>query len=198
LTEGPGLPPSLSDLVTLAFLLWLVSELVGAGLLPILRRGPGTATRRAGASSGLLILLAILTALVSLRVYAALGWATLPVAYVELGLLLMLVGIAVRQWAIAVLGQFFSPRVRVLEEHRVVESGPYRWVRHPSYTGAILTMAGAGLAGGSWEGLATMLLLAGLAFGWRIRVEERFLVDQLGPAYAAYRARTKRLLPFLF
>jgi protein-S-isoprenylcysteine O-methyltransferase Ste14 len=143
------------------------------------------------------ILLAILVALLSLRIYDSLGWATLPAADIELGLLLMLVGIAVRQWAIAVLGRFFSPRVRVLDDHRVVAAGPYRWVRHPSYTGAILTMAGAGLAGGSWEGLLTMLLLAALAFGWRIRVEERFLLEQLGPAYADYRARTKRLLPFL-
>jgi protein-S-isoprenylcysteine O-methyltransferase len=190
--------PSLADLVGLAFLAWLASEVIGAGILPILRRGPGAPTRRAGRSSAGLILVAIFTALVSLRLYDSLGWATLPAADIELGLLLMLVGIALRQWAIAVLGRFFSPRVRVLEEHRVVEAGPYRWVRHPSYTGLILTMAGAGLAGGSWEGLLTMLLLAALALGWRIRVEERFLLEQLGPAYAAYAARTKRLLPFLF
>lgn len=183
--------------MNLAFLLWFLSELIGAGLVPVLRRGTGAATRRAGASSGVAILLGIVIALVALRLYADLGWATLPDDVVELGLLLMVAGIAVRQWAIAVLGRFFSPRVRVLHEHRVVEAGPYRYVRHPSYTGALLTMLGAGLAGGSWEGFLTMGAVAAAVFGYRIRIEERFLLEELGPEYAEYRRRTKRLLPFL-
>lgn len=190
-----GLP--LADLVDLVFLGWFLSEVVGAGLLPVLRRGGAGAVRRGGGASGGAILLGILAALVAVRVYASVGWATLPDLAIEGGLLLMAIGILIRQWAIAVLGRFFSPRVRVLEDHRVVDTGPYRFVRHPSYTGALVTMLGAGLAGGSWEGVVTVALVAGLVFGYRIRVEERFLLAELGPAYTAYVRRTKRLLPFL-
>ncbi|HEV2448924.1 MAG TPA: isoprenylcysteine carboxylmethyltransferase family protein [Thermoplasmata archaeon] len=190
--------PPLETLVSLAFLAWFLSEVIGAGLVPVLRRGGGSTTRRAGRSSGGAILLGILIAVVGLQVYSRLGWDTFSVGLIELGLLLMLAGIAIRQWAIAVLGRFFSPRVRVLEEHQVVERGPYRYVRHPSYTGAMLTMIGAGIASGSWEGLLTMLGVAAVVFGYRIRVEERFLLEELGPEYAGYRRRTKRLLPFLY
>jgi protein-S-isoprenylcysteine O-methyltransferase Ste14 len=62
----------------------------------------------------------------------------------------MAVGIAIRQWAVMVLGRYFTTNVRVHPGQTVVEEGPYRWVRHPSYTGMLITFVGIGLALWNW------------------------------------------------
>jgi protein-S-isoprenylcysteine O-methyltransferase Ste14 len=104
-------------------------------------------------------------------------------------------GVALRLWAIHELGRFFRIVVTIQPDHRVVDTGPYRFVRHPSYTGLLLALAGAGVALDSWLSLLalTALPLAGILV--RIRVEESALLDALGESYAAYEARTDRLIP---
>ena len=109
----------------------------------------------------------------------------------------MLVGVLVRQWAIAVLGRFFSLTVRVAEDHRVVVKGPYRLVRHPSYTGVLITFIGLALAVQSSGALLVLLAVFSVSYGYRMRVEERVLLSELGQDYAEYMKRTKRLIPFL-
>jgi protein-S-isoprenylcysteine O-methyltransferase Ste14 len=114
-----------------------------------------------------------------------------------LGILLMFLGVLVRQWAIAILGRFFSLTVQIVEDHKVVEKGPYRLVRHPSYTGVLITFIGLGLAVQSGGALLVLLVVFGVSFGYRMLVEERTLLSELGPDYASYMKRTKRLIPFL-
>lgn len=112
------------------------------------------------------------------------------------GIALALLGIALRWIAILTLGRFFSMRVMVRADHSVVERGPYRLVRHPSYTGALLTLLGVLLCSTNWLSLACFVLaLPGLAY--RISVEERALTEALGGAYREYMRRTKRLVPFV-
>ena len=79
-----------------------------------------------------------------------------------------------------------------------MSSGPYKWIRHPSYTGLLLIAAGFGLAVGNWLALAVGLLLPLPGILWRIRVEEAELERVLGAAYGSYRARTTRLVPRLW
>ena len=114
-----------------------------------------------------------------------------------LGIFLMFLGVLVRQWAIAILGRFFSLTVQIVEDHKVVEKGPYRLVRHPSYTGVLVTFIGLGLAVQSGGALLVLLVVFGVSFGYRMLVEERTLLSELGPDYASYMKRTKRLIPFL-
>jgi protein-S-isoprenylcysteine O-methyltransferase len=114
------------------------------------------------------------------------------------GIALGLVGIALRLWSVRTLGQFFQLELVVQAEHRVVRSGPYRILRHPSYAGAILTFAGTGLALGRWSGFVWVTAVAVAAFVHRITVEERLLVDGLGEVYASYRGGTWRLVPGLW
>jgi protein-S-isoprenylcysteine O-methyltransferase Ste14 len=111
------------------------------------------------------------------------------------GVVLMWAGIIVRQWAITVLGRFFTVDVRVQSGQTVVDRGPYRWVRHPSYSGMILTFVGIGLALGNWLSLAVLAVVptAGLIF--RINVEERALVEALGESYRRFAAGRRRLFP---
>ena len=113
------------------------------------------------------------------------------------GVAVMFVGVAVREWAVATLKGFFLFRVGVLKEHRVVDTGPYRLVRHPGYSGAMLTFAGIGLATESLVGVLIMVLICSVVYGYRIRVEEKALQKDLGEEYQAYMRRTKRLVPYV-
>ena len=111
------------------------------------------------------------------------------------GPIVMWAGLVVRIWAIVVLGQSFRTTVEVDTDQRVIDRGPYRWVRHPSYTGILILMAGLGLVYGNWPALAVLLVLPTGVLIYRIFVEEAVLTEVTGRAYADYAARTKRLVP---
>ena len=114
------------------------------------------------------------------------------------GLGLVLAGSLTRYWAVAELGDSFRTTVEVDDGQTVVSTGPYRLVRHPSYTGLLLIAAGFGLASHTWPGLAVCVLFPLSAMLQRIHVEETELVEVLGDPYRAYRRRTKRLIPGLW
>lgn len=111
------------------------------------------------------------------------------------GIVLMCAGIALRQWAVATLGRFFTIDVRVQPSQTVVDRGPYRWVRHPAYTGLILTFLGFGLALGNWAALAVAFLVPTAGLVYRINIEERALLDGLGELYRRFAASRPRLFP---
>ncbi len=113
------------------------------------------------------------------------------------GIVVMLLGVALRWWAIFTLGRYFTIDVAVRSTQSVVQAGPYRVVRHPAYSGTLLTLLGVGLALANWASL--VVLLAGGLIGllYRVRVEERALTDALGQPYVDYMRRTKRFIPFL-
>jgi protein-S-isoprenylcysteine O-methyltransferase Ste14 len=113
----------------------------------------------------------------------------------SVGLVLGWCGIAFRLWAILSLGRFFRGVVQIQEGHRVVQSGPYRMLRHPSYTGGLLAVLGLSLAFGN--AVSAVALFVGVLVGllYRIRVEERMLYAELGDDYAAYAVGTRRLVP---
>jgi protein-S-isoprenylcysteine O-methyltransferase Ste14 len=113
----------------------------------------------------------------------------------SLGVIVMWLGLAIRVWAIAALGRAFRTTVEVDSGQAVVSTGPYRWVRHPSYSGLLLIMTGCGLAAGNWLALAACALLPVPALLWRIHVEEAELTRVLGDRYRAYQAQTKHLIP---
>jgi protein-S-isoprenylcysteine O-methyltransferase Ste14 len=121
------------------------------------------------------------------------GW--LPVV---VGVTLMVAGMAFRLWSIRTLGRFFTVTVNVADDQRVVDTGPYAVLRHPSYTGMLIVYLGIGAALDSWFSLIATPIPLAAAILTRIRHEERTLHDGLGPAYAAYADRTKRLVPFVW
>jgi protein-S-isoprenylcysteine O-methyltransferase len=118
------------------------------------------------------------------------GWW--PVA---LGLGVFAAGLALRAWAVHELGRFFQFTVVVQADHQVVDSGPYRHVRHPSYTGLLMASLGLGIALGTWLSIAACLVPPLIGFGLRLRHEEVVLARELGEPYRAYMQRTKRLVP---
>jgi len=146
-------------------------------------------------------ILAVVTGLAAgaigaVRCALALPGATVPGwAPVLAGVALMWLGVALRQWSVRVLGRSFTVAVRVTEGQQVVTGGPYRWVRHPAYSGLLLTTAGFGLALGNWVSLLCAVLLPALGLVVRIRVEERALSEALGAPYREYAAGRRRLVP---
>lgn len=126
---------------------------------------------------------------------ASILWAGHPPAAIA-GFLLELLGLALTVWARYYLGSFWSGSVVLREGHRVVDTGPYRLVRHPIYSGILLAALGTFFMDGST--LWLVVLVAGTAgFWWKARAEERLLTTELGEEYAAYRRRTRMLIPWL-
>jgi protein-S-isoprenylcysteine O-methyltransferase Ste14 len=114
------------------------------------------------------------------------------------GLVILVAGVILRTWAILTLGRLFRFVVVIQEEHYVVSAGPYRLVRHPSYAGGLLALAGAGIALHTWLSILAAPGVPLLAILVRIAVEEARLTRDLGDDYRAYARRTRRLIPGLW
>jgi protein-S-isoprenylcysteine O-methyltransferase Ste14 len=114
------------------------------------------------------------------------------------GIALMLPGAAFRAYAIRVLGCYFAVTVAVGPDQRVIDSGPYRYIRHPSYSGALLALLGLGLTLTNWASLAVLAACNIAGFAYRVAVEERALREVLGAPYIAYMEQTRRFIPFVF
>jgi protein-S-isoprenylcysteine O-methyltransferase Ste14 len=114
------------------------------------------------------------------------------------GVVVMWLGLALRVWAIAALGSSFRTTVAVEPGQAVVASGPYRWIRHPSYAGLLLIVAGLGAALGNWLSLVACVVLPLPAIVWRIYIEEGELNRVLGQAYRTYQSDRARLIPGLW
>ena len=176
---------------------FFVSEGVGRMISRTRRRGakvPRVGSQRSVASN-ITVYFAWMASLAFSGVFAKIGVALLPDWVYYVGIAVMLAGIAFRQWAIAVLGRYFSSVIGVQEEQKVVESGPYRSIRHPSYTGVLIFYAGMGLAVQSWAAVLVDITIFGLVYCYRIFLEERILISELGNSYVEYMRRTKRLIP---
>ena len=178
------------------YFVWIASELFGAVLIPRLRGRGATKVRRDRGSMALILF----TVWISLTVALYFGYGgigALPDWVFYPGIFLMLLGVVIRQWAIAVLGRFFWFHVRVVEDHRVVDKGPYRLVRHPSYTGVLITFIGLSLAVQSLGALLVLQAVFIVSYGYRMKVEEKTLLTELGYNYVNYMKRTKRIIPYL-
>ncbi|MFL5892129.1 MAG: methyltransferase family protein [Solirubrobacterales bacterium] len=118
------------------------------------------------------------------------GWWPIAV-----GVPVFALGLGLRAWAFHVLGRFFKFTVVVQPGHEVVDTGPYRVIRHPSYTGLLTAELGLGIALGTWLSLPACVLPPLIAFSVRLLTEEQVLARELGAPYRAYMASTKRLIP---
>lgn len=111
---------------------------------------------------------------------------------------LFLSGLSLRIYAVASLGRFFTTRVAICHEHRLIQTGPYRFIRHPSYTGLIIAFSAAGIAMGDVIAFIVLLFPIICVLSKRIDYEESYLSDHFGQQYKDYCSRTKKLIPFLY
>jgi protein-S-isoprenylcysteine O-methyltransferase Ste14 len=192
-------PLNLGVLVT-SFLIWRVMEAI-VDIRTFKRLHAGAKLQDKGSHVVLLCLIVfglLLGILLALNVPAA-ALTSAPDIFFWLGIVLMYVGIVLRLSAIKVLGRSFTTSVAVASEQAVIEVGPYRLIRHPSYTGILITLFGLGLSlTNNWLSLLVIMGCALIGFSYRIRVEEQVLLEHLGQRYQEYMQRTKRLIPFVF
>jgi protein-S-isoprenylcysteine O-methyltransferase Ste14 len=178
-------------------LVYLISEL----LLTVTHRSRSRTGTKQDRSTLHVLWVMIMTS-VAAGIYVAGHWgaAALPHGrmFAFAGVVLFVAGLLLRWWAIVTLGRFFTVDVTIEKDHKLVEGGPFRMVRHPSYTGVLLAFVGFALSLRNWAALLVILLPIGAAFIHRMNVEEDALSRALGSRYTHYMRRTKRLVPFVY
>ena len=185
----------------LALLLWLIANLISAAFeFNQWQRHRAEATNSDSGSLGLLLVCAVIgLALLVLAPKIAPG-ATIrpaPVAF-AVGTTIFLAGFAMRRWSETTLGRYFTFTVMTSADQPVITTGPYRFVRHPGYTGVVLVVIGSGMVAGNWLGLTAWTLLVLTPLLYRIHIEENALLSALGDSYRSYAVHHKRLIPLIW
>jgi protein-S-isoprenylcysteine O-methyltransferase Ste14 len=179
------------------YILWIIPEII------VSKRKAPKISSKSGDRGSLLVVMLLLWigiaadfALSFQLPQAAIRSGRVPVFFVGIGM--MFAGMALRLYSISLLGRYFTFEVAVHTDQPVIEIGPYRYIRHPSYAGALITITGLGLSLGNWAGLIALLGCMVVAYGYRIPIEESALVAALGEPYRKYIRRTRRLIPFVY
>ncbi len=176
--------------------LWLLSEL---GLRQFKRSGEHAQKRDAGTFQVVnLTIYASLLVGIGVGASSDLGRVSLPVEVRWAGIALIVAGLLLRWYAILTLRRFFTVDVAIHPEHKVIDSGPYRFVRHPSYSGALVSFVGLGVAFSNWLSALLVLVPITASLVYRIRVEEQALREGLGAAYEQFCRTRKRLVPWIY
>jgi protein-S-isoprenylcysteine O-methyltransferase len=129
--------------------------------------------------------------------WPAAGWPRQP--WIDtVAVVTMIVALALRWYSIIYLGRFFTVNVAIAADHQLIDGGPYRWLRHPSYTGALLAFDALGLSMQNWASLAVLIVGPTAAFLYRMRIEEVALTGAFGDRYRQYIQRTWRLVPGVY
>ncbi len=187
-----------SSVFVIAIICFFVAEQIGGLIIPTIKRGNTQVQRKKGnAVSNIMVYVGWMVVLTVSAIFGKNGVAFLSNWVYLVGIAFMFGGIVFRQWAIAVLGRYFSGVIGVQKEQKVVDSGPYNLIRHPSYTGALIFYVGIGLAFQSWAAALVAILVFGVVYGYRIFLEEKALINELGNNYLEYKKRTKRIIPFI-
>lgn len=182
--------------LALLVLLWVGSETVYN------RRRSGDRTRQQDRGTLRLLHAVLFGAIAAALLLAWQGHGAFPAHWraplLWAGCGLMAAGLLLRAWAVRTLAEFFTVDVAIRPGHALVRRGPYRRVRHPSYTGALLTFHGFALALGNAWSLLVVLVAVTAAFAWRITVEEAVLQRAFPEDYPDYARQTRRLIPFVW
>ncbi|HQT95223.1 MAG: hypothetical protein B7Z61_06505 [Acidobacteria bacterium 37-71-11] len=178
---------------------WVVYVWVFArefALIRTARRAPAGAQ---DAGTLRLIMIGQNVALVAATAASFLPWLVIRHSLVALvaGTCVLFAGGVARRVCFRTLGEHFTGAVVVKGDQPVIERGPYRWVRHPSYTAGMMVFLGIAIALDSWVSVAILLVVPALIYLRRARVEERAFLETIGEPYRAYMARTKRFIPFV-
>jgi len=175
---------------------WGISEL----FLNIFKRSKSNAVSKDRHSLKLIFVVNVVAC--TLGVVAAYRLPAFHIHLGEIGLVigrcLFVPGLVLRWWAIIYLGRLFTTNVAIATDHRLIDSGPYRFIRHPSYAGSLLALLGFTLCIPNWASWLLIFLPCCAVTLWRIHIEEQALIGGLGEPYRNYMRRTKRLIPWIF
>ncbi len=177
------------------WLVWFFFEMIFSWTTPFIRSKGKIVFEDMG--STVLIIVSSLACFVFVIYISVNEISLLSPWFTYLGLAIFLSGMLFRFWAILVLGRYFSPIVGLYKNHTVITSGPYRLVRHPSYTGALVMLFGYAVILRSWIGAVVMLAVMLPVYLYRIRVEEDVLKKRFSNEYLKYAKGKKKIMPFI-
>jgi protein-S-isoprenylcysteine O-methyltransferase Ste14 len=182
-----------ANLFIIAFLLWAVCEAYNTIGLRLWRKTEIIQQNDRG--SYWIILLVVWGSMFFSLQARRLEWGIFQNNLQYLGLGLVFFGIVFREWAVLTLGGSFRVKVSIASGQTMVRHGPYRWIRHPAYSGSILSLVGFPLALGTWVGGLVVLIFCLVGYLYRIQVEEKALLNAFGDEYREYMRHTWRLFP---
>jgi len=180
---------------TVSFVCWLAFEIW------VFSRDRGKERKRARGGSipvFLALVIGIALALNLPAIVPALNIQTYVLAFFFLGMVFIWGGLLFRFWSIQTLGRLFSTSLIIQDGHQLVTTGPYKHLRNPSYTGAMLTFIGFGLAIGNWLSVIVLLITGLVMYVFRIRAEEAMLQGAFGQEFVEYKKRSWALIPFIW
>ena len=185
-----------SKIVMIVGLLWMASEIV---LVILTRSKKDSRDRDQGSivwlNAVIYSSIAIAVTMGSMGIGRVKGLsAAVPLA----GLAMMIAGIAIRWTAILTLRKYFTVNIVIQEGHKVIKSGIYRFVRHPSYSGALIAFWGMGLIFTNIFSLIVLVVPVTIGFIKRIKIEEAALLEAFGDEYEEYRKQSKKLFPGIY
>ncbi len=132
-------------------------------------------------------------------IFGPLLWRVFPEGTLvdAIGFAILLAGLGFAIWARLHLGRYWSARITLAEDHRLIQAGPYRLVRNPIYLGGLVAVLGTAIVEGELRGVLAIVLVL-IAFLLKIRLEERWLCERFGPKYIEYQKKVKALIPFIY
>lgn len=174
--------------------IWILSEII----LGRLKRSGESHSRQDKLSLSVLWV-TIMTSIGLGVLFSVLKVAEIDSPYASyIGFALILIGLVIRWTAILTLWKYFTVDVAIASDHKLLVHGLYKFARHPSYTGGLISFLGLGLYLGDWASIAVIFVPVCAAFIYRITVEEKALIAHFGDEYRQYAAKTKRLVPGIY
>ena len=122
----------------------------------------------------------------------------LPYLIFYIGIGFVIIGILVREYSFYTLGSFFSFEIKVFEGHKLIDKGPYKFIRHPAYSGLVLSIIGISLCVRSLIAVLIVMIMCFIAVGLRIKFEENLLFIKFGQDFVNYKKKTKKVIPFIY
>jgi protein-S-isoprenylcysteine O-methyltransferase Ste14 len=118
--------------------------------------------------------------------------------FFAIGVTLITIGLITRIQSMLTLKQYFTYSVAKVDNHKLIERGLYKVIRHPGYLGQLIIFIGISISLSNWLSILAMTIPIMIGYGYRIKVEERFMLEQLGKDYLDYQKRTKRIIPMIY
>jgi len=180
---------------------WFILEFINAYLIPFLRNRRRKIKNKEWKSFRIFLITMYFSFFISyffafFSFYTRIG--ELPLIVFYLGIVIMIFGIFFRYWAVYTLGKYFSPVVTIYSDHKIVKSGPYRFVRHPAYGGALIAILGMGISLRSLLSAIIPFIIMLVVVNYRANLEERLLTVEIGNEYLEYKRTVKRkFIPFI-
>ena len=186
----------MQNVLNIAYGIWLLSEILLARFMRSKVTDPKNKDKKSLSIIWLTIVASITCSIfISFNIALPLGsWIYAATG----GVSLIALGIVLRLWIISTLGRFFTVDVTIQENHQLKTDGFYRILRHPSYTASLITFTGFGISLNNWLSFLIVAVAVSSAFIYRIKVEEKALIEQFGEEYLRYQRSTPALIPFIY